>query len=112
MMLMAEATHEPSRLSVMQFAHHLIGSRPPSAPGLRERQADALAAEINAVFKSAGTSTAGFLGHIAAFENVMVAMGTQKPAARKFAQELQAIGRQVRGPEDTPIRPLATAGPR
>jgi len=109
-MLLAEKTHEPSRSAVEQFARDLISwsrlaaIRLSSQASLPENQADALAAEIDSVLKSAGTSTAGFRDHIARFETIMLTVGSPQPAAHKLAAQLEAIGKQVRGPEDTPVR--------
>jgi hypothetical protein len=109
-MLLAEKTHEPSRPAVEQFARDLITwsrlstVRSSSPASLPERQADALVAEIDSVLKSAGTSTVGFRDHVARFETIMLAAGSPQPAAHKLAAQLEAVGKQVRGPEDTPVR--------
>lgn len=119
-MLLAEKTHEPSRPDVVQFARDLIvwsrsATVRPSSPasslylgagraGLPERQANALVAEIDSVLKSAGTSTVGFRDHVTRFETIMLAVGSPKPTAHKLAAQLEAIGKQVRGPEDFPVR--------
>jgi hypothetical protein len=109
-MLLSEKTHEPTGSAVEQFARDLIvasrlatvrSSGPASLP---ELQADALAAEIDSVLKSAGTSTVGFHDHVARFETIMLTIGSPQQAAHKLATELEAIGKQVRGPEDTPVR--------
>ncbi len=103
-MLLVEKTHEPSRPAVGIFARDLaraLGSRP-----IQETEARRLVLEIDRVFKSAGTSTAGFLEHVANFENALVATGTERSAAHKLAAQLESIGRQVRGPEDTPVQPM------
>jgi hypothetical protein len=65
---------------------------------------DAVVAEIDSVFKSAGTSTLGFRNHIGRFEKIMITVGTSRSTAHQLAAELEIIGRQVRGPEDTPVR--------
>ena len=107
-MALAEKTHEPLRSDVERFAKDLISSRgvtirslnPASLP---ESQADAMVAEIDSVLKSAGTSTIGFFDHVAHFEAIMVTVGTPPSTAHKLAAQLEAIGKQVRGPEDTPF---------
>ena len=71
---------------------------------LQEPQADAIVAEIDAVLKSAGTSTIGFHDHVGQFEKIMLAVGTPQSTSHKLAGELEIIGRQVRGPEDTPVQ--------
>jgi len=122
-MLMSEKTHEPSRLAVEQFARDLILSfrlatvRSSSPASLPEPQADALAAEIDSVLKSAGTSTVGFYDHVARFETIMRTVlgptgsgrtsrlfGSPQLTARSLASQLEAIGKQVRGPDDAPVR--------
>jgi hypothetical protein len=60
--------------------------------------------EIDAVFKSAGTSTSGFLDHIANFETCLTTIGADKGSAHKLAMWLETIGKQVRGPDDTPVK--------
>jgi hypothetical protein len=109
LMLMAEKTHEPLRPAVGQFARDLIRSRLAPVRGLNpepfpERQVDAVVAEIDNVFKSAGTSTVGFHDHVGQFEKIMITIGTPQSTAHQLAGELEIIGRQVRGPEDTPVR--------
>jgi len=108
-MLLAEKTHEPSGSAVERFARDLIWSQLAKVGASRrapllERQADALVAEIDSVLKSAGTSTVGFRDHVARFETIMRTVGSPQPAAHQLATQLEAIGRQVRGPEDTPVR--------
>jgi hypothetical protein len=108
-MLLSEKTHEPARSAVEQFARDLISSRlatvRSSGPApLQAPQADAIVAEIDSVLKSAGTSTLGFHDHLGQFEKVMLAVGTPLSTAHKLAGQLEIIGRQVRGPEDTPAR--------
>ncbi|SPF38012.1 exported hypothetical protein [Candidatus Sulfopaludibacter sp. SbA4] len=108
-MVLAEKTHEPARSAVEQFARDLIWSRlatvrSSSPAALQEPQADSMVAEIDSVLKSAGTSTLGFHDHVGQFEKIMLTVGTPQSTAHKLAAELEIIGRQVRGPEDTPIR--------
>lgn len=110
-MLLAEKTHEPQRSEVEWFASDLIASlatiRSLSPAILPKSQADAIVAEIDSVLKSAGTSTVGFRDHIVHFETIMFTAGTPRWTARRLASQLELIGRQVRGPEDTPVRPRA-----
>lgn len=100
---LTEETHEPARGALGMFARdlvHALGSRTvdPAA-------ASRAAAEIAGVMKSAGTSTADFLDRVANFEAALVAMGADRMSARRLAQQLEIIGKQVRGPEDTPVHP-------
>ena len=107
MMALTEKTHEPSRFDVDAFARHLLqglGKRT-----LREADASKLASEIDAVFKSAGTSTVGFLDHISDFRTTLGAIGVPANDVNNLGNELRAIGRQVRGPEDAPVRAPAPA---
>ena len=95
LMALSERTHEPSRPTLETFARDLVRtlrSRP-----VTDIQAAQLVSLIDSVFKSAGTSTVGFLEHV---RNFHAATGSGKLAA-----ELETIGKQVRGPEDTPVMP-------
>jgi len=97
---LSEKTHEPSRPSVETFARDLV-----SALRLRKieyAQARQLASDIDAVLKSAGTSTLGFLDRVRDFESVLHSIGA---SAGTLGAELEVIGRQVRGPDDTPVMP-------
>jgi hypothetical protein len=46
----------------------------------------------------------GFHDHVGQFEKIMLAVGTPQSTSHKLAGELEIIGRQVRGPEDTPVQ--------
>ena len=63
-----------------------------------------MVAEIENIFKSAGTSTVGFHDHVEKFERIMINIGTTQSTVHKLAATLETIGKQVRGPEDTPAR--------
>ncbi|HEV2448384.1 MAG TPA: hypothetical protein VGS58_20770 [Candidatus Sulfopaludibacter sp.] len=99
---LSEKTHEPSREAVEAFARDLVRALRPQP--LRDPQAAQLVAEIDSVFKSAGTSTAGYFGHIESFQAALGVVVTDKGAVRRLGEQLAAIGKQVRGPEDTPVR--------
>lgn len=95
LMALSEPTHEPSRPTLETFARDLartLRSRPVSGA-----QAAQLVSLIDSVFKSAGTSTIGFYEHVRKFQ--------EEAGSSKLAAELAAIGKQVRGPEDTPVMP-------
>lgn len=95
LMALSERTHEPSRPAVETFARDLVRtlrSRPVTGA-----QAAQFVSQIDAVFKSAGTSTVGFHEHVQSFQ-AMAGSG-------KLAAELETIGKEVRGPEDTPVMP-------
>jgi hypothetical protein len=102
LMALSEKTHEPSRLEVDVFARDLVAAL--SKKSLRSVDARELAGEIDAVFKSAGTSTVGFLEHIGNFKVTLAGVGVPRPEVDRLAQELEKIGREVRGPEDTPVK--------
>jgi hypothetical protein len=101
---LSEKTHEPSGLTVTFFANDLTKAM--AQRQLRNADVTPLVNEIDAIFKSAGTSTVGFLDHIAAFKTAMISLGVSAGDAAKASRELEAIGRQVRGPEDTPVDPI------
>ena len=98
---LSEQTHEPSNLTLDFFASGL--SRALSGRSLTGAKAAALVTEIDAVFKSAGTSTVGFLDHVAKFKADLVSLGVPAMDAERTAKELEKLGREVRGPEDTPV---------
>jgi hypothetical protein len=103
LMLLVEKTHEPASDRVSTFARDLVstlGKRPLADPSLSQ-----LVTDIASVIRSAGTSTLGFHDHVADFALVLKTLGVQPAAVRNLAGQLEAIGRQVRGPEDTPVRP-------
>ena len=102
---LSEKTHEPTGLAVAVFAQDLAGVM--RQPKVVDSHVPRLAAEIDAVFKSAGTSTAGFFDHIQNFKTILIEMGVPKSQADKPSRDLEIIGRQVRGPEDTPATPPA-----
>ena len=106
MMALSEKTHEPARHMVAALARDLAAALGHST--LDDAAAAGLAAHIAAVFRSAGTSTAGFLEHIQGFKTALTTAGVPAAAANRAGDDLLAIGKQVRGPEDTPvdIKPL------
>ena len=102
MMALAEKTHEPARPEVHIFATDLVQFL--GHANLHDAEASQLVAEIDAVFKSAGTSTVGFLDHLANFRTVLNSTGVSSGDAAKLGRELETIGRHVRGPDDTPVQ--------
>lgn len=92
---LSERTHEPSRPTLETFARDLVGTL--RSHPVTDAQAAQLVALIDSVFKSAGTSTVGFHEHVQKFE--------EAAGSGKLAAELEAIGKEVRGPEDTPVMP-------
>jgi hypothetical protein len=96
-----EKTHEPSMLAVDLFAAELTTVL--KGRTLRDADAATLVREIDAIFKSAGTSTIGFLEHVANFKAALTSIGVPRLSADDLGQRLEKIGRQVRGPDDTPV---------
>lgn len=99
---LSEKTHEPDRVAVSTFARDL--SIALSHAQMREPLVSELVREIDAVFKSAGTSTAGFYEHVTRFKTALESMGLPKGSADRLGADLEKIGREVRGPEDTPLK--------
>jgi len=100
---LSEKTHEPSVSAIITFVgdlNKILGHR-----SLSDADAAPLVREIDAILKSAGTSTVGFHEHIAGFRAALMSAGASALDADKAAGDLEKIGRQVRGPEDTPIEP-------
>jgi hypothetical protein len=98
---LSEKTHEPSNFAVDVFARdlaHALGLK-----SLSDAEVTPLVTEIKAVFKSAGTSTVGFLDHVANFKAALHTIGVAPVDIAKLGGELETIGKQVRGPEDTPV---------
>jgi len=104
--VLSEKTHEPTDLALAFFAQDLAGLM--RQPKVVDSHVPRLVGEIDAVFKSAGTSTAGFFDHIQNFKTILIEMGVPRGLVDKPARDLETIGRQVRGPEDTPARPVST----
>ena len=98
---LSEKTHEPSNFAIDVFSRdlaHVLGLK-----NLSDAEVTSLVTEINAVFKSAGTSTVGFLDHVAKFKTALGTLGVLPADIAKLGGELETIGKQVRGPEDTPV---------
>lgn len=98
---LSEKTHEPSNFAIDVFSRdlaHVLGLK-----NLSDAEVTSLVTEINAVFKSAGTSTVGFLDHVAKFKTALGTLGVLPVDIAKLGGELETIGKQVRGPEDTPV---------
>jgi len=102
-MALAEAGHRPSRTSVATLARELTealsGRKFPTAA------ANQLANSIIGVLHSAGTATAEFRQSISRFEKTLSGIGVSATATQTIARRLTEVGKEVRGPEDTPLRP-------
>ena len=88
-------------LSIDMFANGLV--RALSGHSLREADAATLVKDVDAVFKSAGTSTIRFLDHVASFKAALGSIGVPGMEATTLSNQLEKLGRQVRGPDDTPV---------
>lgn len=100
--LVAESTHEPKRATVQSFVNELamaLAGRP-----LARVQAAQLAGEIVYVMQSAGTSTSGFFDAVNQFGGRLSAIGVSPLRAKSVAAQLERMGREVRGPDDFPVR--------
>jgi hypothetical protein len=102
-MSLAEWGHAPSVAKVEIFAAGLAGAL------AGKRRADAkrlerLADCIEYVLQCAGESTLEFRRTIAEAEEILRAAGVDVARGRELAQQLEAIGDDVRGPEDIPAQ--------
>jgi hypothetical protein len=102
-MSLAEWGHAPSLTKVEIFAAGLVsaltGRHRADAEGL-----DRLADCIEYVLQCAGESTFEFRRRIAEGERILRAAGVNVARGRELAQQLEAIGDDVRGPEDMPVQ--------
>ena len=107
-LLLAEKTHEPSATALQQFSGSLVealAGRPLAAEDI-----DTLADWIEQVLESAGTSTVAFEETIEKFEKRLAKIGVPAARSHLVAVDLERIGKEVRGPEDFPVK-AATARP-
>jgi hypothetical protein len=102
LMALSEKPHRPSQSTVGTLAHGLAGAL--SGRHLPEPQLSELAREILAVLHSAGVGTATFRRSISRAESGLSSLGVSAPTAKKVAAELEAVGKEVRGPEDLPAK--------
>jgi hypothetical protein len=101
-MAVSEESHRPSRSTVGAFADGLISTlfgRQLSDPYLSH-----LATGIHAVLHSAGEGTSTFRQSVSRVENALISLGVSASAAQKVVAELEAVGKEVRGPEGVPLR--------
>jgi len=100
--LVAESTHEPKRATVQTLVSELamaLAGRP-----LSRSQAAQLAGGIVYIMQSAGTSTSGFFDVVNQFRSRLSGIGVMTLRAQAVAAQLERMGREVRGPEDVPVR--------
>jgi len=102
MLLLAEKTHEPKVPTLHQFARDVgeaLAGRTVAPEDL-----DRLAADIQHVMQSAGTSTVGFWETVRDFEERLAKAGASANRAAQAAAALERVGQEVRGPEGFPVR--------
>jgi hypothetical protein len=63
-----------------------------------------LTSAIVDVMHSAGVGTVAFHGSVERFEKGLLALQMDAPRARSIANRLEELGKEVRGPEDMPVR--------
>lgn len=102
LLLLAEKTHEPSSSTIGRFADSLVGAV--AGHALSREDVGRLALDIQQTLQSAGKSTAGFEETIQDFEKRLMRAGVPAVRSHLAASNLERIGREVRGPEDTPVR--------
>ena len=101
MLLMAEKSDEPSAATLRQFCETLAGSLSGRVMGPSE--IEGLATDIRQTLESAGTSTIAFQDTIRDFEWRLRRVSVAAARAHLAASLLERVGREVRGPEDTPV---------
>jgi hypothetical protein len=100
----SEQQHCPSASKVGALTNELVitllGRR------LSETQLSELSTAIISVLRSAGVGTHAFMQSVSHVEKVLVSGGVRADAAKRVAETLSAVGKEVRGPEGVPARPL------
>jgi hypothetical protein len=102
-MSLAEWGHAPSLTRVEIFAAGLVSALT-GKHRANPKRLDRLADCIEYVLQCAGESTFEFRGRIAEGEQILRAAGVDVARGRELAQQLEAIGDDVRGPEDMPVQ--------
>ena len=69
-------------------------------------QVSRVATEIDTILHSAGLGYWKFKEAISGAEAVLTSAGVDATSARRVAVELEAVGKEVRGPEGVPAKPL------
>ncbi len=101
-LMMAQKTHAPKAPTVQQFAQGLVTALAGHSPA--QHETDGMAADIEQTLQSAGTSTVGFEGAVRDFERRLMRAAVPAVRAHLVASSLERIGREVRGPEDAPVK--------
>jgi hypothetical protein len=99
---LSEDGHRPSQFTVARLSKNLctaLRARPLSRP-----QVSRLAAAIQAVMESAGTGTGRFKAAIGHAQNALLSLGASPAATRDAVASLTQLGKEVRGPDDTPLQ--------
>ena len=104
LMASSEADHRPSRAAVAVFAREL--TKILSGRELPAAAANQVATNVIGVLHSAGTGTSEFRQLISRFEKTLAGVGLSAAAAQRVAAKLTNLGKEVRGPQDTPLLPL------
>ena len=100
--LLAERTHEPSAATVALFADSLAGAL--AGHALTAETIERLAGDMQQTLQSAGKSTSGFADTVQDFERQLMRLGVPAVRSHLVASNLERIGREVRGPEDAPVK--------
>jgi hypothetical protein len=99
---MAQKTHEPTAPTLQAFTNSLVGALSGHSPA--QADLDRLAGDIQQTLQSAGTSSIGFENTIQDFEKSLMRAGVPAVRAHLVSSNLEQVGKDVRGPEDTPVR--------
>ena len=100
-MLLAEKTHEPKWTTLQQLANGMVYAL--AGRAVEREDLDAMAGAIQRVMQSAGTSTIGFVETVEDFEKRLAKAGVAASRAHDVASALERVGKEVQGPEDTPV---------
>ena len=101
---LADRDHRPSSIRIKVLADELTMVL--NAKNLRPDALPQIAGPIFDVLQSAGTSTMGFNDSVTRFETALRLLNVEPRRARSAADRLRAIGKEVRGPDDSPVRPI------
>ena len=99
----AEPAHLPARGFVQALARDLGETL--SGRNLPRNAVDRIATGINAVLCSAGVATPDFKQMISGVEKTLSNAGVHTAAVQGIAARLTAVGKDVRGPQDSPLLP-------
>ena len=99
----AEPQHRPSAVATDRFAGRVIASL--RGKQLKADQAERLQAVIIDVLHSAGVATRRYRDVISDFKTLLSTTANfPSDTVSRLASDLDLIGREVRGPEDLPLR--------